>query len=181
MAELVGVVASGIGIATLAAQIASSAIRLKGYWSELKEASKDIRLSIEEIEDIQLVLSDIEEDQRCNPISRTASGSRSASRCLERCKVGADLLKNLADDLGAEITSSSKTKKAWASAKVILKRDKFEKYKLQLERAVRVLTLSYQSYTKLVMHATSGGILSPGVCSRHLHELSVQCSDASEE
>ena len=122
MAELVGVVASGISIATLAAQIASSVIKLKGYWSELKEAPEDIRLLIEEVEDVQLVLADIEEDRRCNPISQTASGSISASRCLERCKKGADLLKNLADELGAEITSSSKRKKAWASAKVILKK-----------------------------------------------------------
>ena len=160
MAELVGVVASGISIATLAAQIANSVIKLKGYWSNRKEAPEDIRLLIVELEDVQFILSDIEEDQRCNPILRTASGSISASRCLERCKRGADLLKNLTDKLEAEITSTSKRKKTWASAKVILEKDRLQKYKLQLERAFRVLTLSYQFYTMLVMDATSGGILS---------------------
>ena len=150
MAELVGVVASGISIATLAAQVANSVIQLKRYWSELKEAPEDICLLIEEVEDIQLVLSTIEEDQRCNPISRTALESISASRCLERCKKGADLLKNLADELSAEVTSTSTRKKAWAAAKVILKKDRLEKYKSRLERAIRLLTVSYQSYSMLV-------------------------------
>ena len=44
MAELVGVVASGISIATLAAQIASSIVKLKSYWNELQDAPEDIWL-----------------------------------------------------------------------------------------------------------------------------------------
>ena len=62
MAERVGVIASGISIAALAAQIANSVTKLKSYWDEVKEAPEDIQTLVEEIEALQLLLLDIIED-----------------------------------------------------------------------------------------------------------------------
>lgn len=47
MAEVLGVLASGISVGTLAAQIVNSVTKLKSYWDEIKEAPEDIKLLIE--------------------------------------------------------------------------------------------------------------------------------------
>ncbi|KAL9114818.1 MAG: hypothetical protein Q9187_007399, partial [Circinaria calcarea] len=151
MAEVVGVVASGISIATLAAQIANSVTKLKSYWDELKEAPEDIRLLIEEIEDLNLLLYDVEDDQRRNAMSSKLLDNTSASRCLEHCKRGADSLKELTDDLATDLNGPDKLRRKWASAKVVLKKDKIEKYKARLERAIRLLSLSHHSYTRALL------------------------------
>ena len=149
MAEVLGVVASGISIANLVAQIANSVTKLKSYWDELQEAPEDIRLLIEEIEDLYLLLYHIEDDQRRNPMSSKFLDNASASRCLEHCKRGADSLRKLTDDLGSDINAPDRFRRKWASAKVVFKKDKIEKYKARLERAIRLLTLSHQCYTRL--------------------------------
>ena len=147
MAEVLGVVASAISISTLAVQILDSVTKLKSYWDQVREAPEDIKLLLEEIGDLQLVLSEIDEDQHRNPGSGVILSSGSASKCLSLCKRGADTLKQLADGLGADLESPSRLKKNWASAKVALKKDKIEKYKLRLESAMRLLHLSQQCYT----------------------------------
>ena len=150
MAELVGVISSGIGIATLAAQITDSVIKLKSYWDQLKDASEDLQLLIEEIEDLNLLLSEIEKDQQRNPLSSRLLGSTAASKCFEHCKRGADRLKELTTELGLEIKAGGRWKKRWASAKVVLKKDRLEKYRSRLERASRSLSLAHQIYTRFV-------------------------------
>jgi hypothetical protein len=54
MAELLGLVASGAGIAALAGHIGSTIFKLKGAWARIKNAGEEIRYLIEEIE----ILSD---------------------------------------------------------------------------------------------------------------------------
>ena len=114
MAELVGIVASGISIAGLVVQIALSVTKLKLYWDDLEEAPEDIRSLVEEIESLYLLLYDIEEDQRRNPISNKILDTTSTSRCLELCKRGADCLKKLVD-LSTDIDVSSSLRRKWAS------------------------------------------------------------------
>ena len=148
MAEAVGVIASGISIVTLAAQIAGSLIKFKAYWDEIKDAPEDITSLIDELDDLSLILSDIEEDQRRNPVSRTFLNSTAASKCLDRCRKGTDRLKELVDDLNTDIHSTKRMKHKWASTKVLLKKEKIDKYKARLERAIRLLSLSHQCYTR---------------------------------
>ncbi|MCJ1475934.1 hypothetical protein MMC13_004598 [Lambiella insularis] len=149
MAELVGVVASGISIAALAVQIAQSVAKLKSYWDEVKEAPEEIRNLVEEIEDLQSLFLDIEQDQRRNPISSMIYDPTTLSRCLENCRRGANRLKELTDDLGMEVDATKKLTRRWTGAKLFLKKDKIEKYKARLESAIRLLSLSYQCYTSL--------------------------------
>ncbi|MCJ1461286.1 hypothetical protein MMC28_011668 [Mycoblastus sanguinarius] len=148
MAELVGVVASGISIGTLAAQITSSIVKLKTYWDEVQDAPEDIQDLIGEVEDLYLLLADLEEDQKRNPVSSLVLDNTSISSCLSHCKQGADRLKELADDLSTDFDARSKLRKKWASTKVVLKKDKLERYRKKLERAIRLLSLSHQIYIR---------------------------------
>ena len=151
MAEVVGIVASSVTIGTLATGISSSIFKLKSYWDQIQDAPDDIRDLLEELEDLGCIIADIEEDQQQNPVSSIILDSTSSTRCLQRCRQGADRLKDLADDLSADIGSSNRLKFKRASAKIILKKAQIEKFRARLERAVRLLTLSHQLYTRYVM------------------------------
>lgn len=148
MAEVVGVVASSIAIGTLAAQITSSIVKLKSYWDQVQGAPEDVRDLIEELDILANLLTDMEDDQRQNPVSSLILDSTSKSRCLQHCKRGADQLKELTESLSVDLDSSTRLKRKWASAKVVLKKDKVDRYRLKLERAIRLLSLSHQLYTR---------------------------------
>ena len=141
MAEVLGAVASGISIVTLAAQIAASVVKLKSYWNQIKDAPEDIMLLIDELDDLRLLLCAIEKDQSRNPISSPIMDDTVASRCLEHCRRGADRLQNLVDELSTNIYASNRLRSKWASTKVVLKKDDIKKYKTHLKAAIRLLSL----------------------------------------
>ena len=151
MAEAIGFVASSVAIGTLATGITSSIFKLKSYWDQIQDAPDDIRDLLEELEDLGCIIADIEEDQQRNPMSSIILDSTSSSRCLQRCKQGADRLKDLVDDLSTHVGSSNQLKRKRASAKVVMKKAQIEKFRARLERAVRLLTLSRQLYTRYVL------------------------------
>lgn len=150
MAEvIIGVVASGITIGALAAQITSSTIKLKSYWSQVQNAPEEMQDLIEDVELLSHILAEIEDDQRRNPISNLILDTTSTSRCLSYCKEGADQLIVLIDELNRDLDASTgKLRKKWASAKVVFQKEKIERYRARLERAVRRLSLSHQMYTR---------------------------------
>lgn len=94
------------------------------------------------------LLADIEEEQEQNPVSSLILDDSSTSKCLRYCKQGADRLEELTDTLNADLEASSSLRRKWASTKVVLKKDKIDRYKAKLERAIRLLSLSHQLYTR---------------------------------
>ena len=148
MAEVIGVVASGVTIGALATGITSSIIKLKSYWDQVQDAPDDVSDLIEELEILSNLLADIEDDQRQNPMSSLILDSTSTSRCLQHCKQGADRLKELTDSLSTDLIASNKIKRKWASAKVVLKKNQIVRYKARLERVIRLLSLSHQLYIR---------------------------------
>ena len=148
MAEAIGVVASGIAIGSLAASITSSIVKLKSYWDQIQNAPEDIHDLIEELEVLSHLLADIADDQEENSMSSLIFDSTAISRCLQHCQKGADRLKELTDNLSTELDALTRTKRKWASAKVVLKNGQMDKCKKKMEGAIRLLSLSYQMYTK---------------------------------
>ena len=148
MAEVVGVIVSGISIDTLAAQISSSIAGLKEYLDELDEAPEAITSLLEDIENLHFILADIEDDQNRNPFSSLILDNSSTSKCLIHCRAAAERLKKLVDEVGANINASSKLKKNQAALEILLKEKKIQRYKDSLERTVKLLTLSQQCYTR---------------------------------
>ena len=62
MAEVVGIVASGINIVQLTGQVAQSIVKLKDYWSQLKDAPGEISSLLRDLEFLNLLLSDFEQE-----------------------------------------------------------------------------------------------------------------------
>jgi hypothetical protein len=152
MAEVLGVIASGVSIGALAGQIASSMVKLKTYLDQVRDAPEDIKILIDEIESLHLLLSDIEDDQSRNPSSAMLVENKSALRCLDHCRRGVERLQRVADEIAVDFEGLKPMKRKWVSAKIIWKRDKIEKYRAELASAVRLLSLSCQIYTRQVIH-----------------------------
>lgn len=148
MAEVFGLIASGVSIGALAGQIASSVVKLKSYLDQIRDVPEDISILINEIEDLHFLLSDIEDDQQRNPYSAMLVDNKSATRCLDRCKRGVERLQLVVDEIALEFERFKPMKRRWKATKIILKWDRVEKYKAELASAVRLLTLSHQIYTR---------------------------------
>jgi hypothetical protein len=147
MAEVLGVIASSASIGALAEQIALSVVKLKTYLDEVREVPEDIKILIDEIENLYLLLSDIEDDRSCNLSSAMLVENNSALRCLDHCKRGVERLQRVVDEMAVNFEDLKPIKRKLISAKIIWKRDRVEKYMAELASAVRLLTLSCQIYT----------------------------------
>lgn len=148
MAEVIGVVASGIGIRTLAARIAISVVKLKGYWDQVNEAPEAVESLLEIIELYHSIFAGIEEDQKRNPISPLVADRTLTTKCLDICKKAESRLKDLVDELGADLCATSRLRRKKSALKVVLNEKKIEKHTKTLEHTVQLLTLAYQWYTR---------------------------------
>jgi len=148
MAEVLGAIASGVTMGALAGQIATSVLKLKSYLDEIKDAPENIRTLVDEIEDLQILLADIEYDEERNPYSEMLVQNNSASRCLKHCRRGVEKLARIVDDMDVDFERLGYMKRKLAGVKHVWKRDKVDKYRAELESAVRLLNLSHQVYTR---------------------------------
>ncbi len=132
MAEL-GLIASGMGIASLGIQIGSGIIKLKQLWDDVKDAPEEIQYLLDEIETLSQVLSAVDDDDNL-PLS--------AAKRLELCSKGANLLKSLLEELQASVGK----RKRLGGLKNVLKKGTVERLRERLKSAVMMLNLSCQTY-----------------------------------
>lgn len=138
MAEF-GIIASGMGVASLGLQLMDGVRKLKQFWDEVKEAPKDIQHVLEELDALSLVLSDI---HTSNP-NLPSIPSATVTKCLELCRRGTDILNTTVKDLNGAIAKRRKI----GSAKVVLKKDTLDKFRNRLRDAQYMLMLSRQTYS----------------------------------
>lgn len=143
MAEAFGVVSGGLGILSVAIQIASSLKTLKDFLDLAKETPEEIRLALNELEVLSLVLQDIEQsvdDGRASlPVMRQA-----VDQAVKLCKTSSDGLQSLAQETGRLVSSKNR----WSSFRGALKRDKLTRLRTQLESTKTLLALANQCYYK---------------------------------
>ncbi|TEY40779.1 hypothetical protein BOTCAL_0421g00050 [Botryotinia calthae] len=138
MAEI-GIIASGIGVASFGLQLMDGIRKLKQFWDEVKEAPKDIHDTLEELETLSLILSDIQKSD----LNMPSIPSATATRCLELCRRGTDMLNTTVKDMNGAISKRRKI----GSVKVVLKKDTLEKFRNRLREAQYMLMLSRQTYS----------------------------------
>lgn len=148
MAELFGLIASGVGITSLAIQISSSILQLKSFCDLIKDAPEEIRYLIEEMEVLGLIVSDIEATISSNQqVSIPVLDSGAAARCLGLCKRGVDALEAAVRDLAAELEKGKKR----GGLKRALRKDTTDKLRERLKNAQTLLVLSQQTYYQYVI------------------------------
>lgn len=140
MAEMLGIVAGGMGVASLAIQIEDSVMKLKDFWNAVKEAPEEVKYLIEEIETLSLVLSEIRANG--DDDDKTRVSSVSLKMCLDLCQRGAEILGTVVREAEQEIVK----KRRIGSLKMVLKKGLVDKLRDRLKTVQLMLMLSNQTY-----------------------------------
>jgi len=142
MAEVIGIVASGIAIGQATAALTSSLLKLKSLWNEFRDVPNDLLHLVHELEIVCLVLA--ESDPQGTSGTCTPS-SRPSELAWKLTNDGAKGLKSLVDDLQAELKQDQRWKGKFVAAKTVMKRDQIKRLKSRLKTCIRLLTLANQS------------------------------------
>jgi hypothetical protein len=142
MAEMLGVVAGGMGIASLAIQIGDGVTKLRDFCNAVKEAPEEVKYLVEEIETLSIVLSEI--GASGNEEEMAQIGAASLKKCLDLCRRGAEVLCTVVRQAEQEI---AKTKRI-GSVKMVLKKGLLDMLRDRLKTVQFMLMLSNQTYSE---------------------------------
>jgi len=139
MAELLGAVASGVGIASFVIQAASSIKKAKHFIDLMKDAPNELRYFMEGIEQLNKILDFI--DQQSRQISIPSDQGAIVLGAFNDCRKAALDLSSLAKDLESAISAHS-TK---GRAKFAFKKQALDSFRMRLEAAKTTVLLCQQS------------------------------------
>ncbi|KAF7920561.1 uncharacterized protein EAE97_011454 [Botrytis byssoidea] len=150
VAEVLGTIASGISIAQLAGNLASSIIKLKNYWDQIQDAPDDIAILVHEIESHHTILRSILKEQAQLTVSCQPTGGF-FDQSIKLCQNASLKLDGLVNALTTDINSNRKWKRTMGSANVLLKAEQLKKLKKRMKNATRSmhLAISWQMNTVL--------------------------------
>jgi hypothetical protein len=148
MAEILGIVASGISVAQIAGQVINSIIKLKGYWEQVKEVPAEISYLLGEIDSLSLLLYHIQDNQSSRVAENVPLGSTSVQQCCKLCQDAAEELRILVSDMESKLEGKIGWKRRVTSAKVVLKKEEVKGLKRRMKNAVRLLSLALSWQTK---------------------------------
>ena len=141
MAELLGVIASGMTVVSLAIQVAESIQKLKAIHSLVADAPEDLRLALDEVEILSLILEDvdrsIQEQLFLDPRTRIA-----VAKSYRLCWSSGEALKSLVKQLERGMFKGKKR----GSLKVAMKKDEMELFRKRLDGAKSTMLLANQCF-----------------------------------
>jgi hypothetical protein len=149
MAEVLGVVASGIAVTQAAQSLGVIVLSLSRLWREVRDVPETIRQVLEDIEITGHLVGVIEaEFEEALSTSAVPSTPLTKLQCLiiQRCRQAHKDLGDLVEDLRADIASSRKRKRLSARVQVVLKKDTLEAYERRLQKALRFLGFAVQMH-----------------------------------
>lgn len=152
MAETIGVISGAITFATVVIQVGNCIAMLKNCWNQSRDAPKDLRKTIQEIELFGLILSDIEEDLSHQSVSSALNNSKHGQICFALCKEAAEDLDIVCNDLMGNLGASSRLRRSYKAMKVVMHINNVEKHRSRLQNVIRLLILSQQCYTRCANH-----------------------------
>jgi hypothetical protein len=145
--EAVGLTASIISIATLVVQLADTLKKAAEFWDSFEGAPADIRRISRELRLITHILDTIQRQHEAalNPDVQ----DQWIKEALELAKQDIDELSQLVSELSRRIgPENGRLKRQWGRVRIILKNDKIEKFKANIESAKSILTLLQASQTQ---------------------------------
>lgn len=155
MAEIFGVVASGLAVAEVGLKVGGTVWKLKRLWQEVHGVPETIQDLMRQIEMMDPILSDHETNLG---IQSTASlrqrpnhSSAPAMLSAVYCREALNDLRCLVKDLDVAVASEKRRKRAVARMKVVLKKDTIKGFQDRLERAMRLLQSTQMSNLVLVI------------------------------
>lgn len=135
MAEAIGLVASGAGIASLAVQIAQSIKKLKEFYDSVRDAPRDLVYLLQYLD---ILDQHIQEFAQLETSDQWTTNSEGFRQSIAVCQSQAQEVLSIVKQLEAAIAGNRK----WGSIKAVLKNHDLRKVDERLNRAIELLTLS---------------------------------------
>lgn len=146
--EVVGSVASIIGIGTLAVQLGNTLNKAAEFWDSVQDAPTEIRRVSRELRLLAQSLNTIEYEYKIGSIQDVHE--RMVRDALDLAKGDVDELATLVSDLARRMGNDGSIKRRWGRIKSVLKEEKVLKLKDNVESAKSILNLLRQSRTQWV-------------------------------
>jgi hypothetical protein len=143
MAEVVGILASGAGIASLGCQIFKSIYKLQQVLTAIRNAPQELKTILEEIALVTTILIHISERPHPYTIGRSQSVAR--DQALVYCETACRQLFTVVSGIENEI-GESKCRSRWYCFLTVLKAKKITDLVTRLERAKSILALAQLMY-----------------------------------
>ncbi|ETS75529.1 hypothetical protein PFICI_12473 [Pestalotiopsis fici W106-1] len=143
MAEVLGVVASGIAVVDAAGQIGSGIIKLRRLWSQVKDVPDTVNSLMQQLELLAVVMGEMETIYQSSPVdaSRPFNG-QGMQLSMTRCREAMDALEDLVNKLTQHVDSQKRFKRAKAKLKVALGKDDLDQCHSRLNNAVQLLQVA---------------------------------------
>lgn len=152
MAEVLGVVASGIAVVDAAGQIGSGIMKLKKLWSEVKDVPETINSLMQQLELLTVVIGEMETIQQSSVgDAMRPFNSQGMQLSMMRCREAMDTLDHLVSKLAMHVDSEQRSKRARAKLKVALSKDNLAQCHDRLKDTVQLLQFAqgcYQMYVR---------------------------------
>ena len=141
MAEVLGIISSGVAIGKAAAAIPNSLIKLNELWNEFRDVPEDLVFLVRQIEILHLLF-----EENANQVSRArhTPPPQSVERAIKLVNNGAQELEALVEELQGGLKQSQGWKAKVATAKVVLKSHQIKRCKSRLKATVALLNLAKQ-------------------------------------
>jgi hypothetical protein len=141
MAEVLGVVASGISVAQIAGQLLGCVQQLRTLCRALRDTPGELQGILDELE----ILGEVFYQLRALQIDSSQPGYSALRASLGHCRMAASKLETIAV-AGSRALQDSK-KRAWFLMKAVLRREEVRELKVQLEAAKSLLHLAMTCYS----------------------------------
>jgi hypothetical protein len=147
MAEVLGIVASGISVAEIAGQLLASVKTLRSFSRAVRDLPDDLCRILKEAEILGKMFYQLEVLNKCSP---SPEGSDILEASLVHCEGVAATLEALATRVNASFKQESCKKRQqppWKFIKAMLKKDEIEELKTRLEsgKSLLLLAMTYHS------------------------------------
>ncbi|KAK8119995.1 uncharacterized protein PG998_004621 [Apiospora kogelbergensis] len=136
MAEVLGAVASGVGIAQFAGGIIKTSFRIKKLLEDIKDVPEDLQRHLAQIQLLAPLLAEID---RGPSISNGA-----LLAAADQCRQAALELDVLATDLSHQVQSSKGLQRRFRSLQVVLQKSTIARHEKRVQATIQMLTLAWQ-------------------------------------
>lgn len=153
MAEVLGLVASGISVAQIAGSIITTSLKLKALLDEVKDAPESLRNMLDHIELLAPILCETttgrDESATTNlaPLPATSHPQQAIQKAFTACQAAGEQLEILARTLMSQIDAArGGVRRKRAVVKVVLKKGTLAQYETRLQKSIQLLTLAQSTY-----------------------------------
>lgn len=143
MAEILGAVASGFGVAEFALTVGESMSKLRRLWKDVQEAPETIATLQREISQLKKILLDLDNGPGATLLAPAGPvpllNDQPTTPITAHCREALRDLQSMIDDVSGEISSVKRGKRQLSKLKVVLKKSDIEKFQARLDKALDLL------------------------------------------